>query len=341
MRRILFLSLIIVLAAPGFAASRLDLYSGDVPVQGQGQVERADAFPRALKQVLGKLSGLRHFDDRPLVAPALADAGSLVVAFHYRQQSLPDGAQGPESETRLVVRFSQPDVDALMRSLALPLWPPDRAPLGIWLVIDDGQSRRVLPVEYGFLREPLTSAAEIRGLPLEWPEPDQTGDYGVDVQLLWGGYTEALGEGDGDRNVLLAAARREGPEWNVRFILEYHGAYWSWRGQHIDLQAVLSDAIHQAADEITAAHTIAASDQGSRPHEIVVAGLGSADDYARCMSYLQGLSVVDGVSVQSAEPGRVRMVLEINATPDHFDAALADDGVLEYDDTARHYTFHP
>lgn len=331
---------------PGVALAQVaDLYSGAVPVEDQSQSAREAAFPRALEQVLGKLSGLRNFDDYPEVAPAVEATRSLVVSFHYDRVAEGVGGEGglePEAQsdgmqTYLVARFSQPEVDELMLRLGLPRWPPGREPLTVWLLVDDGHSRRAMPLEYEYLRAPLDRVAEVRGLPLRWPRPAEDGEYAVDVQLLWGGYTETLSSGDSPGEVLVIAARREGPEWNARMILNYGGEHRSWRNRHIDLTQGLTEAMHQVVDEIAAVQAIALSDQGKWVHDITVGGLASEEDYARCLSYLESLSVVDEVAIRGADPAVVRMSLTLNAAPQHFEQAVAEDQLLEYAETSGQY----
>jgi len=347
MKTILLLLLPLMSAlAPGVALAQADdLYRGAVSVEDQSQAAREAAFPRALEQVLGKLSGLRNFDDHPAVAPAVKAARSLVVSFHYDQVDKgveSEGGLEPEThsdatQTYLVARFSQPEVDELMRRLGLPRWPPGREPLTVWLLVDDGQSRRVMPVEYEYLRASLERVAEVRGLALRWPRPAEDGEYAVDVQLLWGGYTETLSSGDSPDEALVIAARREGREWNARMILDYGGEHRSWRGRHIDLTQALTEAMHQVVEAIAAGQAIAASDQGKWVHEITVSGLASEEDYARCLSYLESLNVVDEVAIRGADPAVVRMSLTLNAAPQYFEQAVAEGQLLEYAETSGQY----
>ncbi|MDX1555404.1 MAG: DUF2066 domain-containing protein [Xanthomonadales bacterium] len=331
------------------AGATPDLYVGEVPVPDQSQSAREAAFPAALEQVLGKLSGLRTLDAYPAVTGVVQTARSLVLSFYYEQrdQHQLDGVTGyadastPEPVNVLVVRFSPPGVDELMQVAGLPRWPPDRAVLEVWVLIDDGFSRRVLPLEYEYLRPPVDQVARNRGLPLEWPSGGPEGEYGVDVQLLWGGYTESLVPEGQPGHVLVVAARREGPEWSTRQILEFDDAHWSWRNRNIDLVEALTEAMHQAVDQIAAVHAIAPSDQGRWVHEIVVSGMSSGEDYERCLAYLESLAVVDGVVVQSADSSGVRMSLSLNAAPQYFEQAVGEGRVLEYAELSGQYVLEP
>lgn len=329
---ILFLTLICPLA-PAAAA---DLYTGEIAVVDQDAAERARAIPLALQQVLGKLSGLRQFDDRPQVQFALEGAQALLLSYHYRNAELllADGTRG--RELRLVARFSPPDVDGLLRQLELPLWQPERPPLTVWLVIDDGVGRRIMPVEYDYTRVALEDTALRRGLAVNWPEADAEGVFAVDEQLLWGGYTEDIAQPGGDP-VLIIAARREGAQWSVRFNLGAEGQHLSWRRDDIDLQAALVGSFEDVIDQLAASGTIAAEDRGTWSLEVLVAGLSGAADYQRCLGYLQGLGVVETVGVVGARPGQVTFRLQLSAAPRYFEQALASGAVLAPVETGEGY----
>ena len=324
----IFLLLALTLWAAGAVpACAQDLYSGEVPVGDQGAGERQRALPLALEQALQKLSGLRQFDDYPLIQPALEGAPGMLLSYYYRNVEFPLADGSPGSELRLVARFSPPDVDEMARALQLPLWQPRRPPLTLWLIVDTGFDRRIMPVEYGYLKYALDDVAARRGLPLRWPEPGPEGEFDVDPQLLWGGYTEDLPVAARE-GVVIAAARREGLEWSVRINLGYQGQHQAWRLNDIDLQAALTEGLQQTVDHVAALDTIAASDIGTWSQELVVSGLRGAEDYRRCLNYLQGISVVDAVSVISGRPGTVTFRLALNALPDYLEKSLTSGGGL-------------
>jgi hypothetical protein len=336
MRIVLLILLLILLPAAKVFAAPTGLYTGEVLVQSQQASERKRALPFALKQVLQKLSGLGSFDDHPLVDPVLDSAASIVVSFHYRKVETILSDDSISNRLYLVARFAEAEVNELMRKLQLPLWPAERQPVEIWVVVDDGMGRRIMPVEYAYAWESMNEIAAARGQPLSWPQPDEEGIFPVDAQLLWGGYTEDIsGEGGA---VMIAAARREGAEWSVRLNLEYGGQNWAWRHHDVDLQQALSNGMHQAVNLVATANTIAAIDQGKWLHELTVTGIVGANDYLLCLDYLQSLSVVDRVSLIAASRGMVRFSLEPNAMSIHLDEALASGSVLEFYDTENSWS---
>ena len=327
MKSLLFTLLALLAPAAAAQTAPLGLFSGAAAVADQSTGARERAMPRALEQVLGKLSGLGSFEDRPEVAAALDQARSLALSFYYRNLPvvLPDGTTA--NELQLVVDFANRPVDDLLRALQLPVWQPERRPLTVWLAVDDELGRRIMPVELDYAWQHMARVASDRGLPVRRPQPDAGGTYAVDIQLLWGGYTEEL-TGSGSTDVLVVAALREGPEWNVRLNLGYGDLRWSWRQRGLDLQEILGQGMHQAVGEIAAHAAIAPTDLGTSQQIIVVSGIANAADYARCLAYLQGLSLVDDIHVLDAAPGKLRLSLDLNALPEHFANSLSQDGQL-------------
>jgi len=336
MRKILLISLLAWLSITAIQATPIDIYTGEATVESKDAGERRRALPKALKNVLQKFSGLRSFEDYPQVEPALGLASSILVSFHYRnvETVFADGSEG--DELRLVAKFSENSIDELALSLQLPLWQTERATTDIWVVVDNGLDRKIMPVEFAYTWGAMADVAATRGFPVNWPEADEEGRYLIDAQLLWGGYTEDLGIGHGS-SAMIVAARREGLEWSVRSNLTYNRQNWTWRIQNIDLQAALTQSMQEAVNLAAAANTITASDLGTQVHELTVAGLGDAGDYERCLGYLQQLSVVDQVSVVSAQPGNVTFRLELNALPQYLEETLLAGRFLEFDEDERNY----
>jgi hypothetical protein len=340
MRTLLLILLLAFLPLSGSQAATVDIYVGEAVVESNDAGVRRRALPIALKNVLQKFSGLRSFEDYPQVGPALGIASSILVSFYYRNVPvvLADGSEA--DELRLVAQFSREKIDEMVRSLQLPLWPAERDPMDLWVVVDDGLDRRIMPVQFAYVWESMTNAAALRGLPVNWPSPDEEGLFAVDAQLLWGGYTEDVGLLPG-KSVMIAAARREGLEWSVRSNLAYNEDNWTWRVQDLDLQGALTESLQQAIDFIAVANTIAASDLGIWNQQLWVAGVNNAAEYETCLGYLQKLSIVDRVSVVSAQSGQVRFNLELNAAPQYLEDALADGDVLERNEDEDSYLFTP
>ena len=318
-------ALILLSVAP--TAGAQNLYTGKVPVKDQSAAQLERGMAAALRQVVQKLSGLHQFDDDPALVDALGQARSMVSSFSYsnRARLMPNGER--QDDLHLVVEFDSGAVDQLVAALQLPLWKVERRALAIWLLVDDELGRRVMPVELEYAWLQMGRVAEDRGMPYTWPQPDSEGVYAVDTQLLWGGYTDELAA-DGPADALVVAARREGPEWHIRMNLGYGDQAWSWRSRSVELQDALVEGMNRAINELVAVQSIAAADRGSWQHDLTVTGLNRGGDYARCLAYLQRLSMVKQVSVRSATAGRVVFSLSLTTLPDYLVATFQSDGLL-------------
>jgi hypothetical protein len=321
-------------------AANDDLYQGRANVADQSAGEQGKATQAALLQVLGKLSGLGSFSAYPDVTGALSGASRMVLAFYYENHPVlqPDGSS--IDQLQLVANFSPKAVDDLRSQLQLPRWKPERAPLRVWPIVDDGVDRIIMPIELEYAWASVADLAVSRGLSLRWPEPDENGAYAADVQLLWGGYSDEA-DAAGLEDTLVIAALHDGPEWNVRMSLDYEGLRWSERLRGMDLQALLQQGMSQAIDQIVGASSIAAADSGEWAVGLVVSQIGNADEYARCVSYLQGLSVVESLRVKSAEAGRVHFLLTLNAAPSYLQQFIASGKTLAPGAVEGEYQLQP
>ena len=306
MKKILLMIFTLYLATDQVMAE-IDLYAGKVVVASQSEADRDAAVPEALIQVLKKLSGRREMPFSPALDEALADASRLLLSFRYEniERAGPDGAS--TQELRLVARFMPTEVDR----------------------IDNGGNRKLKPVEFEYAWGTMEDLSATRGLPVSWPELDEEEAQLIDMRLVWGGFTDYLVErGAPSDGVVIIAARREGPQWTLRWNLASGDRHWSWRSSDQELLFALAEGVHKMTDEIAAINTIAASDQGQSTLEVTISELNSADDYVSCLAYLQNLSLITDVEILGAEPGRVHFRLQLNASSEHLNEAFNRGSVL-------------
>lgn len=335
----LFLCLAALLGGPACAQ---DLYSGAVPVEGQGVAERRSALPGALIQVLQKLSGQRDLSTYPALDQRLGEAERMLRSFQYAEsdRTLPDGQV--ESRLELIANFSPEAVDELVRTLQLPRWRTERKPIVWWVVVDEGRGRELQPVEYQYAWDTVEGVARLRGLPVAWPGLSEAMKETVDLQLLWGGFTDQLlVDGSHSDGVVIVAARREGPDWNLRWTFSDSRAASSWRTRDRELAYALVEGVHQLTDLVASVNSIGPAGQGRWESDVLIAGLREADDYARCLNYLEGLSLVDGVTVTRAGESGVGFRLVLNAEPDYLYNELRRGGRLQPSDERDVYRWVP
>ena len=83
---------------------------------------------------------------------------------------------------------------------------------------------------------------------------------------------------------------------------------------------------------MAASSAIAATDLGAWDHELTVTGLNGAADYRDCLAYLQGIGIVDNVTVVSAKPATMTFRLRLSALPQYLEQELASGAVLSEGD---------
>jgi hypothetical protein len=320
--------------------AQIDLYAGEVPVISQSEADRNQALPEALRQVLRKVTGLRELPATEELDGSLNSAASMLVSFRYGNTIQLDSAGNSSQQLQLVARFLPSEVDKLVLQNSLPRWPQQRPAVQLWVVVDDGLGRTLQPIAYQFAWQQLEAAANARGLPVIWPELDEEEQQLIDIGLIWGGFTDYLIEkGAPPDGVATVAAVREGPVWNLRWTLTSGLQNWNWRSVDTQLSSALVNGVEQMADEMARATSIQASEQGQWQLDITVSNLLSAQDYSRCLNYLQDVSLVTGVQVVGAEPGQVHFSLQLNAAPEYLIDAFRRGAVLGPSSMGDRYEF--
>ncbi len=318
------LTITLLLLIANGAAAQEGLYAGEVLISGQSEHERNAAIPVALIQVLQKLTGQRELPVSPEFDQALGNADQMLRSFRYRNVNR-TGSDGVAVEgLRLVARFIQSEVDTLVQQLGLPRWQQQRPGVQVWVVIDDGSTRKLNPVEFAYAWEAIQDIANSRGLSVSWPKLDEEKEQLMDLSLIWGGFTDYLiGRGAPADGVVIVAARREGAQWLLRWNMTAGEQRWHWRNIDRELKFALLEGIHQMTNQLASANAIAASEQRQWTAMVSVSALSSVRDYVRCFEFLQNLSLVTSVGILGAEPGRVHFNLQLNASPEYLNAAVS------------------
>lgn len=311
------------------AFADVDLYAGEVAVASQSAADREQALPDAFRQVLQKLTGLRELPATAALEESLSNASNMLVSYHYQNVEQLDPEGNILRKLHLIARFLPDEVDRLVQANSLPRWPPQRPAVQIWVIIDDGLSRSLQPIEYEFAWQSAELTAAARGLPIIWPQLDDEEKQLIDTGLVWGGFTDYLIEkGAPPDGVAIVAAMREGPVWNLRWTLSSGQQHWNWRSIDTQLSSAVANGIQQMADNMAATTAIQASDQGRWTHDITVSNLRGSADYARCLNYLQDIGLVTAVDVVGAAPGQVHFRLQLNASPQYLAEAFSRGAVL-------------
>jgi uncharacterized protein len=307
------------------------LYEGETTVPDQSAEARAAALPRALRQVLVKVTGDAGAGSDPALAGAFADATSLMQQYRYRQDVVTSSG-APQLRLSLIARFDPAAVDALLASSGRDLWPSPRPKPLLWLAIDDGSGPRLVGQAQAAAVATLSRRAAERGLTMSFPKADLADQTVGGPQAVWRSDLESVRTAAtryGREPVLIGRMQRGAGGWTVDWILiEGSSELRRWSTTDAEAGVVLAAGADGAATALAKyyASRILGGPAGDYP--IVIEGLASAGDYARALQYLQGLPIVQAVQVEQAGENQVQLLLSLRSGIEGLTRLAASGGVL-------------
>lgn len=317
------------------------LYVGSVPVNNQGDSERASGMQRALLQVIVKLTGQRDAARLPQVRGLLGGAGRMAqeTRFTTETQTL-NGA--PVYRQHMVVRFDHGAVDGLIAGAGLPTWPAPRAPVVLWLVIDDGHGPRLVGSAHTQVVKSLTERGNDRGIRFVLPAGSPMESQ---VALLATGIGPAqavvLPSANYGPMQLLGRLTRTAAGWRAQWTLLDGGAELArWGETHPDARLAMADAADATADALARkyAKVVAAGPAGS--YAVEIDGIRNGDDYVRVMGYLQGIGIVRRIVLVGTTDDGLRMQLDLATGLEGLRSVVTVGQVLEADADPTRAAFH-
>ena len=293
------------------AADASSLYQTQEVVNSrEDATERNRAFNSGLEDVLLKVSGRVDTLENPIIRRQLQNTQALVEGWAY-QTRVEDGAE----RLYLQITYFQPEVQRVLESAGIPLWPANRPETLVWVVTQNelGEQSFSDPQTEPELFTQLKTAADRRGLPLRFPLLDLQDRMLIAAEQVW----------VMDELALRGAAQRYGSESILAIRLfrtlageTYGKAVYLFRDHMLDIEsfedpepAFLETAIALAAEELagTFAVRLSASTSGSSSITMNVSGIQSAADYAAILRYLDELTVVNSVQVLAAQGDKLTL----------------------------------
>lgn len=328
---LLFCSLFLWLPAHAQEAA---LYEGETTVDSQSAEQRTAALPRALAQVLVKVSG-----DPAVVAAANADgalggAPSLMQRYRYRQDTVMNNGV-PALKTVLIAQFDQAAVDALIGSVGHTIWPSPRPKPLLWLAIDDGRGARLVGDAQSSAVGSLLRRGGERGLGFAFPKADMQDQTVAGAQAVWRGDVTAVRSAAaryGATSVLIGKMQRGAGGWSTEWILlDGSSELRRWSSVDADATAVLAAGADGAASTFARryAQDILTGDAGD--YVVVIAALQGADDYGRVLQYLQTLPIVQTVGVREVSDDGLVLDLALRTGMEGLTRLIERGGVLRAD----------
>ncbi len=268
------------------------LYDVRVEVSERGDQALKRAATQGLGEVLVRVSGRSNITQAQSIQQGLRDAQSLL--FQYRYETETD-----KNVQRLFLRlnFSETEVNRLLIQSGLPLWDKNRPRTLVWLAIDDVNGRRfVNETDNPDVVEALRTAASRRGVPLVFPVLDIDDRLQLTAGQVWAMDLSAVrsaAERYRAPQILTGRLTRLSTSWiaNLAHLSSHDENFLDY--QSASLTAVLDPVINQIADDLAARYAVVRSEQGELSANIVVSGIDDFRDYARLLTYLESVAVIE------------------------------------------------
>jgi len=307
------------------------VYSAEITVNGQGANERRVGFSRALVQVLAKLTGDNRVTARPGVGAEIRKAGDYIEGYDYRQDRGVGPSGAPSFKTTLVARFDEQQVNDLVATLGLPIWPQPRPKPVLWLAIDDGSGPRLVGLSRADAARATLDRAIERGYALGLPAGNASEQ--ALVGSIWRGDTAAVARASQRYSPpmqLIGKLYRKAGGWAADWsFLDGGRVLATWSESGASPRQVLATGADGAADALVKRYAKAAEATGpAGAYTVTFTGIDSADDYVRLSGYLQGLAVVGQLTPVRATPQGVQFELQLISGLPGFQRMVERDGVL-------------
>jgi uncharacterized protein len=290
---------------PLMAATVTDLYLVTVPRSLEADNARADEQDRAMLEAITRITGSRALSLAPELEPMRSAASRYVETFGYT----------PDEEAE--VRFIPGSIERTLTDLNLPVWGAERPLTIFWIAVTDQFGDRALlssgevdpGIAYGDnmrlvleqIRTDIDDATRERGLPYVLPVLDVLDLATVDFLDVYNFELGVLAEASaryGADSIAVARVRESEIGSDVEWVMRMGFDQRSLPG------ASLRQGIDWLADTYAAQF---AGVGGARPIMVHVTGVGDFDSYARTISYLEDLSMLDRVDIESFSDGALML----------------------------------
>jgi hypothetical protein len=307
------------------------LYEGESMVDSQSEEQRAAALPRALGQVLVKVTGDPSAASDPAFQDALGRAAGMVQQYRYREDVVTEGG-APRLRSVLIARFNAQAVDALIVSAGRRIWPAPRPRPLLWLAIDDGRGARLVGEAQQSAVASLTRRAGERGLQFSFPLADAQDQTLAGPQSVWNGDTAAVRDAAlryGAAPVLMGKLRRGGSGWLADWVLIDGGTeLYRWTGSDANAGSVLAGGADGAASALAKHFATRILSGPAGDYEVMLVGLAHGEDYGRALAYLKRVPIVRDVQPLQAGGDMLRVKLALSSGVQGLTRLVANGGVL-------------
>jgi len=308
----LWISLCMGALSPALAAP--DLYTGQALIDSDARIDDGELL-RAFDEVLGRLTGRIGESLHSTLGVGASQVRALVQSQQRIQVNGYDDTGEPIEQLRLKVVFDANLVNELLARNRIAQWGRERPAILLWIAVDDDQGLRLAGSESVALGWHIQEQARRLGLEIVRPLGDVLDLAEVRVSDVRGGFLDAVQPGlrryqAGIPAMLDLRTRSEG--WSSRWFWRLDGRDRSLNHTAANQYELVERGLEVILASLTERYATQQNVSGSGAQRVVVGPIVDSVQYAEVLRYLQGLSMVESLSVVSARQRDVEFELIIS-----------------------------
>ena len=203
-KRIVFLLIVIVSFLSSMTLKAVEvkgLYQASIAINSQNSRDRAYALKKALAAVMLKVGGGKSILDNKIIKQSLKNYRLYLSQYRYQHKTLQAANQQSNKQKSnkqqlfLLARFNEDKINQLFQEANLPLWGRLRPQVLLWLIDEQGLTRRILSNSSASnLPFMVNEFSKQRGLPIMMPLMDLIDANQIKLSDVWGRFQQPIKE---------------------------------------------------------------------------------------------------------------------------------------------------
>jgi hypothetical protein len=348
----LFIALILLSSTTLSNAAEVNsLYQAQAPVSSRDEAERNALASPLLRQVMLKVVGNAALLDATDVSSVLAQANSFVQRYEYQRTNILDYDLTQPDELALKLSFDGDAVNQAIQQVQLPVWGKKRPDILVWAIVEISDETSIVGLETDGLGiiQPLSAAAESRGLPILLPLmdlEDQTALTASDIKDSNHSKLEKASARYQADIILTALIEQQADSVTVRWQANGRGMTESWQDEGL-LKDALAQGVGTLADKLALRYTQRVeSDQPQQRLNLRITNVMGFADYNRLMQFLDQMELVTDIQVANLSEQQLDLNIAFQGSEALLQRMLSVGNLLSEQATedgsdAKHYRLIP
>ncbi len=326
MRNVFYLAVFLISAvfSPYVWAVKVNsIYKAEVFVATQSAQDKARAVKDGMAEVLTKVSGNLQILDNPALQASLSHADTFAQEYSYASPK----TAPKDTPYLLTIRYDSQGINRLLREAGSPIWGQNRPLILLWLAYESPtHPLDIVDSSTGDNQSLIENSAKLRGIPIIFPVMDVTEMGQVTANDIANKTIPTIQQASKryDSNaILLGQVTQTKSDLTSHWELISDADKWDWDVTGKNLQEVYANAINHVADTLAGRYAVVVSEGVSSQLTLKVSGIKQEADLMQVMRYLQHLTPVADVLLDSVNGDEVILNVSLHGNKQAFIQAVS------------------